>query len=400
MKNVLVKIKKSKQILRVYKSIFQAVTYFPRNKKLIIFESFNGRQYSDNPRAIYEYMKEHNTDYRMVWSIDKNHLKQFDEKDIEYAKRFSFKWLWCMATAKYWVTNSRFPLWFRKSKNTVYLQTWHGTPLKKLGVDIRDVHMPDTTTDSYKENFLKESNKWDYLISPNEYSTNIFRRAFGYDGKMLETGYPRNDFLINSNNEKTKLKIKEKLGIEKGKKVILYAPTWRDNEYYDKGKYKFDIKMDLEKMKKSMGNEYVVLLRLHYLVSENIELSQFSGFAYDCSKYEDIRDLYIIADTLITDYSSVFFDFGLLNKPMLFYVYDIESYRDQLRGFYYDFEHKAPGKLLKTTDELILEIQDIEENGYQETENLREFTNTFSLWENGRATENIVNEVFNKSKGD
>src|SRR5699024_9675578 len=136
------------------------------------------------------------------------------------------------------------------------------------------------------------------------------------------------------------------MGIRRNKKIILYAPTWRDNEYYQRGKYKFDIKLDLERMRETLSDDYVILLRMHYLIAENIDTSKYDGFVIDMSKYEDIRDLYLISDILLTDYSSVFFDYAILNRSVLFFTYDLESYRDNLRGFYFDFEKEAPGPLL------------------------------------------------------
>src|SRR5699024_6214188 len=114
--------------------------------------------------------------------------------------RFGIKWTITMARAEYWITNSRLPLWIPKPKGTVYVQTWHGTPLKRLATDMDEVHMPGTDAHSYKANFIKEANKWDYLISPNVYSTEIFKRAFQFQETMIESGYPRNDILYNNNN--------------------------------------------------------------------------------------------------------------------------------------------------------------------------------------------------------
>src|SRR5699024_4162149 len=147
-----------------------------------------GKQYSDNPRAIYEYVSKNYPKYKFIWSVDKESISKFKTLDVKYSKRFSLKWLYLMNRAKYWVSNSRMPLWIPKSQNTIYLQTWHGTPLKKLAADMDQVLMLGTDTESYKQNFLYEAEKWDCIISPNTYSTNIFRCAFRYNKKMLETG--------------------------------------------------------------------------------------------------------------------------------------------------------------------------------------------------------------------
>jgi CDP-glycerol glycerophosphotransferase len=299
-----------------------------------------------------------------------------------------------MNRAGTWITNSRMPLWIPKPKKTIYVQTWHGTPLKRLAADMDEVHMPGTDTANYKRNFLEEASKWDYLISPNAYSSEIFRRAFNFNKKMIESGYPRNDFLINANNETTVAQIKKKCGVPADKKVILYAPTWRDNEFYGRGRYKFDIQMDLKKMKAELGHDYVIILRMHYLIAGNTDLSDYKGFVFDLSAHEDIRELYLIADMLITDYSSVFFDYANLRRPMFFYVYDIEDYRDNLRGFYFDFELKAPGPLVKTTDQMINEIKAVERNGFQISAEVEDFYNKFCYLEDGRASERVVHAVF------
>lgn len=380
---------------KVYKLLFIMIGLLPARKYSIVFESFLGKQFSDNPRAIYEYMKEHYPEYKLYWSVDPRFIDNFKDKGVNIVPRLSIKWLLIMASAKYWVSNSRMPLWIPKPKHTVYLQTWHGTPLKKLAADMDDVFMPGTNIENYKRNFLKESANWDYLISPNPYSTEIFRRAFAFKKEMIESGYPRNDFLYNANNEKEILALKKKYQIPTDKKVILYAPTWRDDQYFEKGKYKFDLKLDLKHMQEQLGDQYIVLLRLHYLIANHIDVSEYKGFAFDFSHHEDIRELYMVSDLLITDYSSVFFDYANLKRPMIFFVYDIEDYRDRLRGFYFDFEEKAPGPLVKTTEEVIEEINKLEKNK-RLPRNFDEFYETFCSWEDGNATKRVVETVWGK----
>lgn len=396
MKKYWIKFRRSKFTRKTYAFLFYILGLLPSSKNLVVFESFLGKQYSDNPRAIYEYLLQNHPNYNMFWSVDKKHIDYFKQNKIQYVRRFSVKWLLIMSRAKYWVTNSRLPLWLPKPKNTIYVQTWHGTPLKKLAADMDEVHMPGTNTIKYKNNFLKEASRWDYLISPNAYSTKIFKRAFNFNKHMIESGYPRNDFIINNNYKDMIEKIKNQLNLPKNKKIILYAPTWRDNQYYAKGKYKFNLEFDLDMLKTELGNDYIILLRLHYLVAENLDLSGYEDFIYDFSHHEDIRELYLIADMLITDYSSVFFDYANLRRPMIFYVYDIEEYRDKLRGFYFDFEKHAPGPLVRTTEELIEEIKKIAEFGFTPTEDILAFYDKFCYLEDGRATERVVKEIFLK----
>lgn len=388
------KVKRNRWIHRVYKAFFQMAGHLPVKENLIVFESFLGKQYSCNPRAIYEYMKEHCPQFNMVWSADGRFLSNFANRDIVYVKRFSLRWLFLMTRAHYWVVNSRLPLWIPKPKHTVYLQTWHGTPLKRLATDMEEVYMPGTNTENYKANFCKEASKWDYLVSPNAYSTEIFTRAFQFNKQVIESGYPRNDYLYLANNEAEIKRLKKKYGLPLDKKVILYAPTWRDDQFYAKGKYKFDLELDLNLLREKLGNDYCLVMRMHYLVAENLDLSPYEGFAFDFSAHEDIRELYLIADLLITDYSSVFFDYANLRRPMIFFVYDIDSYRDKLRGFYFDFENTAPGPLVKTTAEVIEAIHDIEKTDFKVPPRFEDFYNKFCYLETGQSSEKVVRQVF------
>ncbi|GGH76628.1 CDP-glycerol glycerophosphotransferase (TagB/SpsB family) [Pullulanibacillus pueri] len=391
-------LKKNTILQRLYYFLFKLMGKLPVKKKLIMLESYLGKQYSCNPRAIYEYMRAYYPEYTLVWSVDAGYLQFFKDKNIPYVKRFSLQWLLSMTRARYWITNSRLPLLLPKPSHTTYIQTWHGTPLKRLASDMEEVHMAGMTTQKYKDDFHEESSKWDYLISPNAYSSEIFKRAFNFNKKLIESGYPRNDYLFHANDDKVIRNLKKNCGLPMNKKVILYAPTWRDDQFYESGKYKFDLELDLNKMRDTLGEDYIIMLRMHYLVAENLDLSSYKGFAYDFSKYEDIRDLYLIADLLITDYSSVFFDYGILKRPMIFYVYDIETYRDKLRGFYFDFEKKAPGPLVKTTEEVIHTIKALDPDEFSGSIQFKEFYDRFCYLEDGYASKRVVDKIFQKNK--
>src|SRR5690625_5233043 len=290
LKEWLITVRRSRYVKDVLKFIFLLASKLPIRKKTIVFESFLGKQYSDNPKALYLYIKENYPNYRLYWSVDRGSTHKFKDKGLNILPRFGIKWIFTLARAEYWITNSRLPLWIPKPKGTTYVQTWHGTPLKRLAADMDQVHMPGTNTERYKRNFVKEANKWDYLISPNAYSTEIFKRAFQFNKSLIESGYPRNDVLSSGNSKETINKLKTKASLPLDKKVILYAPTWRDNQFHRVGKYKFNLKMDLNMMKEELGDEYIILLRLHYLVADHIDLSPYGNFVYDFSHYEDIKD--------------------------------------------------------------------------------------------------------------
>lgn len=382
-----IKTKRKLKIL-IYKRLF---IKSKMKKELIFFESFQGKSYSDSPKYIYEHMIKNNMEYKYVWCI--NEKQDIPGNPIQ-VKRLSLRYFYYLAKAKYWVNNARFPNYVEKRAGNRYLQTWHGTPLKRLAADMDDVHMPGTDSAKYKRNFFNETQKWDYLIAPNAYSAKIFKRAFWFDQVMIESGYPRNDILYYGNNKENIEWLKKKMNLPLNKKVILYAPTWRDDEFYAKGQYKFSLQLDLIKMQQQLADEYIVLLRMHYVIASQINISGFEGFVYDFSSYNDVAELYLVSDILITDYSSVFFDYANLKRPILFYTYDLERYRDQLRGFYIDIEEEVPGPLLNTTDEVIHSIKNLNEIQSEYANKYEIFYNRFCKWDDGFASENTVQQVF------
>ncbi|GAA3731345.1 CDP-glycerol glycerophosphotransferase family protein [Salinicoccus jeotgali] len=374
----------------IYKRIFNKMDMIDN---LVVFESFQGKAYSDSPKYIYEYMLKNRKGHKLVWVINKDQKIPGRPATV---KRFSLKYYYYIARAKHIVSNVRMPNSYIKRKGQIYLQTWHGTPLKRLAGDMEAVHMPGTNAVRYKRNFNNETDKWDYLIAPNAYSSAIFKRAFWFNNTMLETGYPRNDVLTNDNNPVIIRSIKEKLDLPRDKKVILYAPTWRDDEYYKVGKYRFTLQLDLERLKARFGDEYIILLRMHYVVASKMDLTGLEGFAYDVSGYDDVSELYLISDMLITDYSSVFFDYANLKRPILFFTYDLEKYKDQLRGFYIDMETELPGPLLKDNDELFEAVENIDQIVADYEERYEAFYDRFCSWDDGRAAEKVVDIVFDK----
>ncbi|MBQ3912490.1 MAG: bifunctional glycosyltransferase family 2 protein/CDP-glycerol:glycerophosphate glycerophosphotransferase [Lachnospiraceae bacterium] len=362
----------------------------PVEAKWILFECFFGKSYGDNPKGIYEYIaKNLGPEYRLIWSMEKPGKSSipFEHSTV---RRGSLRYAYYVARCKFFVFNTKQPGWMKKRDEQVFLETWHGTPLKRLAFDMEDNF---SAAPGYKKQIYGLTRKWDYLVSANAFSTERFRSCFMYNGKMLEYGYPRNDILHRPDREELAASIRKKLGIPADKKTILYAPTWRDDEFYEAGQYKFTLKLDLPKMKAALGDEYVILLRTHYYIADRLDVTGMEGFAYNLSKYDDIADIYLISDICITDYSSVFFDYANLKRPMLFYTYDIDKYRDMLRGFYFDMESTVPGPLLYTTGEVIDAIKDIDAVSARFAKRYDEFYDRFCGWENGHASENIVKEV-------
>ncbi len=367
------------------------------NNKTVVFESFGGKNYSDSPKYIYEYMKDHYPELNYRWVFTNPETNRVPGEALK-VKKNSAAYYQAYSEAKVWVSNARLPLFLNKKENQTYIQTWHGTPLKRLANDMKVVRMPGTTTSLYKRNFHKETSRWDYLISPNRYSSEIFRTAFWMPAeKTLEIGYPRNDILVNrADDVALQAEIREELNIQEGKKIIMYAPTWRDDEFVKKGSYTFKLKIDLARLQETIGDDYVVLLRMHYLIANALDLKGFEDFAIDVSNYNDISRLYLISDCLITDYSSVMFDYGILKRPQLFFPYDIEKYATELRGFYIDYHNDLPGPIYTDPDALIEGLKNIELIRETYQDQIEAFHQRFCSMENGRAAQYIGDMIYNE----
>lgn len=363
----------------------------PIKKNKILFESFYGNYYSDSPKYIYEYLLEnHSDEFEMVWVINDSSIK-IPGNPIK-VKRFTLDYYKHLGQSEYYVFNTRHPARLNKKSDQIFICTWHGTPLKRLGYDIENLYInnPDV-----KHAYKRDSKMWDYMVSPNRYTTEILRSAFAYDGEIIESGYPRNDILYNATPEDT-MRIKESLNLPKDKKIILYAPTWRDDEQFDVASVNFTLELDIRRLQEEFSKDYILLLRMHYFVANNLDISEFKGFAYDASSYDDIAELYLISDMLITDYSSVFFDYANLKRPILFFTYDLDKYENVLRGFYIDIHKDIPGPLLKTNDELIEAIKSIDEITDEYHSRYDEFYERFCSIDDGNASKRIYERIWKK----
>ena len=365
---------------------------------LILFESNVGRNYSGNPKYIYEEMVRQGLDKKLslVWILED--INTEIPGNAKKVKRSRLMYYYNMARAKIWVFDTREPSYIRKRDQGYYIQTWHGTPLKKLGMDLEDVFMSgEGDIESYKKNMYEATRKWDFLLSQNDFSTEVFKSAFSFNTdistlqEIWTYGYPRNDVLTIMNNEVDIKKLKENLNIPMDKKVLLYAPTWRDNEYHRQSIYKFVTAMDFDLLKERLSEDYVIIVKYHYLVVEDIDWSGYEGFVYTFGAENDITDLYLVSDMLITDYSSVMFDYSILNRPMLFFMYDLESYRDELRGFYFDVTEEIPGPISKTTEALIRDIEGYDHDAYEEK--YRIFRDKYNKNDDGKASYRVIDRI-------
>ena len=316
----------------------------PLNNRMIVFGSMWGSKFSCNPRAVYEYIQEHHPEYECVWIFTDERTpitgngRRVRIGSLEYYK--------VLAEAKYLVNNVNFEDDYIKRDGQIEIQTMHGTPLKTLGFDVKD-EMPTVEDQRRLE---RRVSRWNYLVVQGEFMVEKADPIYHYTGEMLRTGYPRTDGLYRSSDTDD---IRSRLGIPKDKKVILYAPTWRVRN-------SFDMALDLEKMRKAFSDEYVLLIRIHYFASSGYTVPADNKFIFNLNDYANAEDLYKISDMMITDYSSIMFDYALLNKPLIFFAYDLNSYAGATRGVYFDIRTEAPGPIVYTTEELIDTINNLD----------------------------------------
>jgi len=364
-----------------------------------LFSTFDGRSYGDSPKAIYEYMltQEKFEDYTFVWAF--RNPKQFtfvldnpntyivtvNTKDYEVAA----------ATAKYWVYNYRMSDHIYPKDDQVYIQLWHGTPLKRLGYDINISDNAMNSKSEIREKYKVDASKFKYILAPSHFAAEKFisawnLEAIGRTDTVLELGYPRNDFLANY-TQKDIEDIVSELQLPRDKKYILYAPTWRDNQHQAGIGYTYKTEVDFDKLKANLGDEYIILFRAHYLVANSFDFDKYKGFVYDVSKVNDINHLYVISDLLVTDYSSVFFDYANLKRPEIFYMYDLEAYGNEIRGFYIDLD-ELPGPIVQTEDELIKAINNAEtDRSYDEK--YKAFNDKFNYLDDGKAAQRVTEAI-------
>lgn len=301
--------------------------------KLILFISFGGRKFDDSPKAIYEKMITDSRfdEYRIVWAFDDP--GKFDIPRGEKVKCDTISYFITALKARVWISNSTVERGLSfKGKHTFYFDTWHGTPIKKMGSDV-----------SESSKAFGGKGKWavDYFTCQGEYEANIFGRAFKTIGRerMHIVGLPRNDILTNY-SVAYMLALRERIGIPADKKVIFYAPTFREYDNTDSLKIKLSVPISLNKWRDILGEEYVLLVRAHYEVAKDLDIKN-DDFVRDMSSYPQLEDLMIVSDMLVSDYSSIFFDYSIMSKPMLAFCYDYDRYESE-RGMYFDIREWLP----------------------------------------------------------
>ena len=408
---------------------------------LLIFESNLGRNYSGNPRAIYEEMLRRGWDKEMqiCWLFTEPQ-KQSVPGRVTLLQRESLPTLLKMHRASIWVTDTRQPTYIVKNPNTYivknpntyYMMTWHGTPLKKLALDLYDyleakklqtAEQKQSEYSGLKKNlnkqrkqWLRDSGQWNCLLAQNETAAELFRGCFWYQGEILCAGYPRNDKLVQERSDRsrsmrqvnlqmvgdeaagnrigTKENVSETVqgGKAERKRIVLYAPTWREYESNGLCDSRFEPPIDFDKLYEVLKAEDTeLIIKYHYYVKDKPDFAKYGGVIRDSEK--DIAELYPLCDMMITDYSSTMFDYAVLKRPMVFFAYDLERYEGE-NGFYFDYEKLVPGPLVRTQEALFEVLRrEYDFTSYQEKQEV--FYQRFAADDDGNAAIEAVNLLAN-----
>ncbi|GBD80886.1 glycosyltransferase [Tetragenococcus halophilus] len=358
---------------------------------VILYESFHGKGMTDNPFAMFKYLLNNpnfeNTKH--VWVLNTyenneyyNYYKEFT--NVEFVKTHSSQYFYYLASAKYFINSVSFPPYFIKKEEQVYINTWHGTPLKTLGKDMQGAISQHS---NLQKNFLQT----DYILSPNEFTSEkiIYSHDINdiYPGKVLENGYPRIDSVF------YKSKVLESIFpiLMSGKKKILYAPTWRG----EVGKVEdvvFQIVQSISDIVEDIDtDEYEFLVKVHPLVYKYIKEIDFEEVTL-VPNWVDTNELLHYVDILVTDYSSIFFDFLVTDKPIIFYLYDKDEYLEK-RGIYLDLDN-LPGSICFTPEEVASNIKQSDTIMVRRKEQIDYYKTKFTNYDNGAVTKGYVDRIF------
>jgi CDP-glycerol glycerophosphotransferase len=352
---------------------------------LIAYQSFAGR-FSDSPRALFFALSRVNGRHEHVWLLDDD-VREVLDGSVPSVPWSSEEAREALEAADLLIANTHTDVPWRKKRGSTYLQTWHGTPLKRIHRDV--LWAPEGRLDRLDGDVAK----WDILLSPNAPSTPLLRQAFRYHGELLETGYPRNDVLSAPGRDRRRADLRERFGIGPRQQAILYAPTWRDDAVFAEGGKDFMLGLDPVRVADALASvDGVLLLRLHHELTARSAAIDHPRLR-EVSRHADISDLYLAADALVTDYSSVMFDFAITGRPIVFYAYDLDDYRDRLRGFYFPLEPEAPGPIETTEDGLIASLQDLTAVAVRHADRYARFRARYCHLEDGHATARVLERL-------
>ncbi|MCE5473460.1 CDP-glycerol glycerophosphotransferase family protein [Staphylococcus pseudintermedius] len=373
-----------------YAQLYHSTSIKPHQ---ILYQVRDGKSITDSPYAIFLGLNAHETfsNYQHIWVVDHPDTLVFYQEKFKVFQNVSFvikesnEYLKALTESKFLINNATFPAYFTKKPEQVYINTWHGTPLKHMGFDVKNNLKGSQNT---MKNFLAS----DYMISPNAHTTNIFKHAFKldglYSGEILEIGYPRIDLTINTTANEAREYLAEHLNLKKNP-IILYCPTWRGKNVNDPENSLLNIFEEIKLLNQKLPHQ--VLVKVHpFVYSKAKEMPELKP--YLVPDFLDTNQLMPAVDLMITDYSSIFFDFLVTDKPIVFYVPDLDKYQNE-RGVYIDL-CALPGPVADNIQDVITLVSNESYKDADVQEKYAKFKHNFVNYENGSVTERLIESVF------
>ena len=358
---------------------------FPVKSNKIVISSYYGRGYGDNPKYIAEELLEREVDAEIVWLVKNDTEKSTLPKGIKSCRYGTFESIYHLATAKVWIDNCRKTFKYKK-RNQKYMQTWHGFALKRIERDVED-----KLGEFYVKDAINDSANIDVIVSDSSFMTGVYKKSFWYDGVIVEWGSPRNDRII-SPDVKTNQKIRARFKLDEETKVILYAPTFRSNMSTEP--YSVDYHRICKACEERFGGNFVAFVRLHPNVVSKCSDLKFDEKVINATLYPDMQELLAFADIVITDYSSLMFDFSLMMKPCFQYATDIEDYKGD-RNFYFQID-SLPFALCTDNDELEEAVLTFDKKAYEQK--LGSFFDEVGMIRDGLASKKCADWIVEKIK--
>jgi len=362
---------------RLIKSAFILARVFPVKPHKIVLINMNGKGYGDSPKAIADYILQNQLEYELVWLV-KSPTSDLPDA-IKQVQIGSLSEIVHLATAGFWISNIRLPYSYEKRQGQIYFQFWHG------GIGIKRIErlVEDKLSPYYIESAKRDSKRTDYFISGSAFTTDLFKRAFWYDGPILELGCPRNDRFFDP-KAPIVAKVKAAFKLDPSDRIILYAPTFRNDDALSA--YDLDL-LQVQKAFQAQGPQKVVILvRLHPNIAALSSQMTFSDVIQNASFYPDMAELLIACDALISDYSSSMFDMMFLDTPVFMYAKDLEDFLSD-RGVHFDLG-LLPYKIARTTDQLIDQIRSFDPIRYQKDSDV--LKEKMGIFDDGKATARFV----------
>jgi CDP-glycerol glycerophosphotransferase len=372
----------------VVRIAYEVARLSPVRRSEVLFEASFGRQFADSPRAIFHELRRERPDLHCTWvGVSAPGAASVGRMTLGYAR--------LLATAGTLVSNQSLPHWIRTRRSQQYIQTWHGTPLKRMLHDLDHITGRDA---GYVRRATRGAAQWGVLLSPNAHTTAAMASAFRHSARVLEVGYPRNDIFFAADAAQRAAEAKARLGIAEGRKVVLHAPTFRDEGLDGRGVYVPTEAIDFRAFARAFGNDATLVLRRHFLDRTPARIPpEAAHCVIDATGEQDVQDLLLAADVLVTDYSSVAFDFLVARRPSIFLAPDLESYRDRVRGFYLNETTDLPGPVVTARDDFERALREALTTGEVDGYDLESFAARFAPHDDGHAAQRVVAELFGRA---